>query len=82
MKANHSTLLPYSHSGQEDRNQPVLPKRKPELRMPGNLQVETAIPTLEEQLTCRRPSNWETAQNKRSSRETQRLAGALPFFAH
>jgi hypothetical protein len=46
-------FLPDRQSRQEDENQPILAERKTELRVPGDLEEEMAVPALEEKLIRR-----------------------------
>jgi len=57
-------FLANGECGKKDENQPVLPERQTELRMPRDLEEEVSVPPLEEKLVTRRFADRETAEDE------------------
>ncbi len=79
LEANRLALLLHSESGQVDRHEPVLTKRETKLRVPGDLQKEIAVSSLEEHFALRWSANWQPAKHKGTGAESQTLVFLLTF---
>jgi hypothetical protein len=78
-KSDRLALLTNREGRKEDRNDPVLPKGHSIVRVSGYLEKEVAVPTLVHELACRKPPDWEPAENERAGTETKGLRGFISF---
>lgn len=81
IKTNFSRFLADSERGHPDRNQSILAEGQAEFGMADDLKEEMAVAARMQSLVSGRPTQWDTAENERSSMEGKVLYTIVTLLA-